>query len=96
MQFHAPTESPPSRSESPRDLRCYRRGTQYYRGSIKTAVESTCCQSNAQRAQSTFQDDLLVRSPRGFGLTLRGRKILEELNSLLPSLEQLVVDCPMI
>jgi DNA-binding transcriptional LysR family regulator len=43
-----------------------------------------------QRARSTFQDDLLVRSPRGFGLTLRGRKILEELDSLLPRLEQLV------
>src|SRR6201984_2700056 len=43
-----------------------------------------------QRARSMFQDDLLVRSPNGFELTLRGRKILEELYSLLPRMEQLV------
>jgi DNA-binding transcriptional LysR family regulator len=43
-----------------------------------------------QRARSMFQDDLLVRSPNGFELTLRGRKILEELYSLLPKVEQLV------
>jgi DNA-binding transcriptional LysR family regulator len=43
-----------------------------------------------QRARDTFQDDLLVRSPGGFELTLRGRKILDELDSLLPRLEQLV------
>ena len=29
-----------------------------------------------QRARALFQDDLLVRSPNGFELTLRGRKIL--------------------
>jgi DNA-binding transcriptional LysR family regulator len=44
-----------------------------------------------QRARSMFQDDLLVRSPNGFELTLRGRKILQELNGLLPKLEQLVM-----
>jgi DNA-binding transcriptional LysR family regulator len=38
-----------------------------------------------------FQDDLLVRSPNGFELTLRGRKLLDELNRLLPKMEQLVV-----
>jgi DNA-binding transcriptional LysR family regulator len=37
-----------------------------------------------------FQDDLLVRSPHGFELTLRGRKILEELDGLLPEMEHLV------
>jgi DNA-binding transcriptional LysR family regulator len=44
-----------------------------------------------QRARAMFQDDLLVRSPNGFELTLRGRKILEELDSLLPKMEQLVI-----
>ena len=34
-----------------------------------------------------FQDDLLVRSPNGFELTLRGRKILDELEGLLPKME---------
>jgi DNA-binding transcriptional LysR family regulator len=43
-----------------------------------------------QRARSMFQDDLLVRSPHGFELTLRGRKILEELEGLLPRMENLV------
>jgi DNA-binding transcriptional LysR family regulator len=37
-----------------------------------------------------FQDDLLVRSPQGFELTLRGRKILEELEGLLPNVEHLI------
>jgi DNA-binding transcriptional LysR family regulator len=43
-----------------------------------------------QRARAMFQDDLLVRSPNGFELTPRGRKILDELNGLLPRMEQLV------
>ena len=43
-----------------------------------------------QRARKMFQDDLLVRSPHGFELTLRGRKILEELEGLLPKMENLV------
>jgi DNA-binding transcriptional LysR family regulator len=43
-----------------------------------------------QRAREMFQDDLLVRSPNGFEMTLRGRKILEELEGLLPKLEHLV------
>jgi DNA-binding transcriptional LysR family regulator len=43
-----------------------------------------------QRARAMFQDDLLVRSPHGFELTLRGRKILQELEGLLPKMEQLV------
>src|SRR6202161_1188246 len=43
-----------------------------------------------QRARAMFQDDLLLRSPRGFELTLRGRKILQELEGLVPRMEQLV------
>ena len=43
-----------------------------------------------QRTRRMFQDDLLVRSPQGFELTLRGRKILEELEGLLPKIEHLV------
>ena len=43
-----------------------------------------------QRARAMFQDDLLVRSPHGFELTLRGRKILQELEGLLPKMENLV------
>jgi DNA-binding transcriptional LysR family regulator len=43
-----------------------------------------------QRARMMFQDDLLVRSPKGFELTLRGRKILDELEGLLPRVENLV------
>src|ERR1700733_12936954 len=43
-----------------------------------------------QRARAMFQDDLLVRSPQGFELTLRGRKILQELEGLLPRVEDLI------
>jgi DNA-binding transcriptional LysR family regulator len=43
-----------------------------------------------QRARAMFQDDLLVRSRQGFELTLRGRKILQELEGLLPKMENLV------
>jgi len=43
-----------------------------------------------QRARTMFQDDLLVRSPQGFELTLRGRKILQELEGLVPKMENLV------
>jgi len=43
-----------------------------------------------QRARAMFQDNLLVRSPHGFELTLRGRKILQELEVLLPRMENLV------
>src|SRR3989475_10095693 len=43
-----------------------------------------------QRARAMFQDHLLLRSPRGFELTLRGRKILQELEGLLPKMENLV------
>src|ERR1700740_3827356 len=42
------------------------------------------------RAREMFQDPLLIRSPHGFELTLRGRKILEELEILLPKMDQLV------
>jgi DNA-binding transcriptional LysR family regulator len=44
-----------------------------------------------QRARATLQDDLLVRSPAGFEPTLRGRKILQELEELLPKIEGLVM-----
>jgi DNA-binding transcriptional LysR family regulator len=43
-----------------------------------------------QRARALFQDDLLVRSPNGFELTLRGRRILDELGGLVLQMEQLV------
>jgi DNA-binding transcriptional LysR family regulator len=44
-----------------------------------------------QRARAMLQDDLLVRSSSGFELTLRGRKILQELEELLPKVEGLIV-----
>jgi len=47
-----------------------------------------------QRARAMFGDALLVRSPHGFELTVRGRKILHELESLLPKMEHLVAPNP--
>jgi DNA-binding transcriptional LysR family regulator len=43
-----------------------------------------------QRARSTFQDELVVRSSSGFEPTLRGRKILQELEQVLPKIAGLV------
>src|SRR6202451_3758783 len=43
-----------------------------------------------QRARALFQDDLLVRSPNGFELTLRGRRVLDEREGLVPKMETLV------
>ncbi len=43
-----------------------------------------------QRARTLFQDHLLIRSPTGLELTLRGSKILDELEGLLPKMERLV------
>jgi DNA-binding transcriptional LysR family regulator len=43
-----------------------------------------------QRARVMFGDDLLVRAPGGFELTLRGQEILRELDGLLPVVEKLV------
>jgi DNA-binding transcriptional LysR family regulator len=43
-----------------------------------------------RRARSALQDDLLVRSSSGFELTLRGQKILQDLEELLPKIENLV------
>jgi DNA-binding transcriptional LysR family regulator len=44
-----------------------------------------------QRARSMFEDELVIRSPSGFEFTLRGRKMLQELEQLLPKIEGLVV-----
>ena len=44
-----------------------------------------------QRARSMFRDELAIRSSSGFELTLRGRKILQELEQLLPKIEGLVM-----
>jgi DNA-binding transcriptional LysR family regulator len=44
-----------------------------------------------QRARAVFQDDLLVRSPAGFEPTPHGRRILRELDVLLPKMERLVM-----
>src|SRR5712664_4629685 len=43
-----------------------------------------------QRARAMFQDDLLIRTRNGLELTLRGRKILQDLEILLPKMDQLV------
>ena len=43
-----------------------------------------------QRARDLFSDELLIRSASGFEPTPRGRKILQQLETLLPSMEALV------
>lgn len=43
-----------------------------------------------QRLRHTFNDELLIRSVRGYELTVRGRALLEELSSVLPDIERLL------
>jgi hypothetical protein len=49
------------------------------------------CQSDAGRPAEHYNSFLgKLTSPRGFELTLRGRKVLQELEILLPKMDQLV------
>jgi hypothetical protein len=73
----------PSRFKSPGYVRCDCRAEKHHRSGI--AVSRAL-----QWARAMFRDDLLVRSPNGFELTLRGRKILDDLEGLLPRIENLV------
>lgn len=43
-----------------------------------------------QRLRQTFHDELLIRSTRGYELTVRGRALLDELRGVLPELERLL------
>src|SRR5246500_1805894 len=58
---------------------------------VKLRLSQPAVSRALKRARLMFQDDLLVRSPNGFELTLRGRKLLDELNQLLPNMERLVL-----
>src|ERR1700678_3121568 len=58
---------------------------------VKLRLSQPAVSRALKRARLMFKDDLLVRSPNGFELTLRGRKLLDELNQLLPRMERLVV-----
>jgi DNA-binding transcriptional LysR family regulator len=64
-------------------------------GSVTRAAERLLLSQPAvsrglQRARAAFHDQLLVRSRFGLEPTLRGRKILQEIEELLPRLEGLV------
>jgi DNA-binding transcriptional LysR family regulator len=88
--FHAFKKTTPSRFK-PADYVCRdRRGEKRYGCCIPLLLSQPAVSRALQRARAMFQDDLLVRSPHGFELTLRGRKILEELEVLLPKMERLV------
>jgi hypothetical protein len=87
---HASREITSSRLESPDYVCCDCRGEKHHRGSIPSGPQPARSEPGPA-ARALFQDDLLIRSPNGFELTLRGRKILEELEGLLPRMENLVV-----
>ena len=55
-----------------------------------TTARSTGCQPRSSACAFHVQDELVIRSSSGFELTLRGRKILQELEQILPKLEGLV------
>ncbi len=60
------------------------------RASSRLLLSQPAVSRALQRARSLFQDQLVIRSTSGFELTLRGRKILQELEQLLPKIEGLV------
>jgi DNA-binding transcriptional LysR family regulator len=55
-----------------------------------SASLATGRQPRLQRARDLFSDELLIRSARGFEPTPRCRKILQQLETLLPAMESLV------
>jgi DNA-binding transcriptional LysR family regulator len=61
------------------------------RASSRLRLSQPAVSRALQRARVALQDELLVRSSSGFELTLRGRKILQELEQLLPKMESLVM-----
>jgi hypothetical protein len=87
---YASRETTASRFE-PSDYVCRDCGGKERNGSRITAIAEPACGKQSSAARAMFQDDLLVRSPLGFELTLRGRKILHGLESLLPKMEHLIV-----
>jgi DNA-binding transcriptional LysR family regulator len=43
-----------------------------------------------QRLRETFRDDLLVRAPSGYEPTPKGKRLLQELSTMLPRLDRLL------
>src|SRR5271170_8227173 len=43
-----------------------------------------------ERLRETFQDELLIRSGRGYERTVRGERLLRELESILPRIDAIV------
>ena len=54
------------------------------KASARLLISQPAVSRALQRARSMFQDELVIRSSSGFELTLRGCKILQELEQLLP------------
>src|SRR5580704_1666550 len=91
---HASRETTTSRFE-PADYTCGDCGEKSITAAASRLFLSQPAVSRAlQRARVMFQDDLPVRSPQSFELTWRGRKILRELEGLLPRMENLVAPNP--
>jgi DNA-binding transcriptional LysR family regulator len=43
-----------------------------------------------QRLREMFQDDLLIRSPSGYEPTPKGKRLLQELSTMMPRLDRLL------
>ncbi len=87
---HASRETKTSRFEPPDYICRDCGGEKHYCGRISVLLSQPAVSRALHRARAMFQDHLLVRSPQGSELTLRGRKILQELEGLLPKMENLV------
>src|SRR4030088_2796902 len=87
---HASRETTTSRFEPPDYICRDCGGEKHYWAASRLLLSQPAVSRALQRARAMFQDDLLVRSPQGFELPWRGRKILQELEALLPKMENLV------
>src|ERR1700692_3620868 len=83
---HAFRETATSRLDPPDSTCSHCGGDERHGGGIHAAAEPAC----GEPRPGDVQDDLLLRSPHGFELTLRGRKILQELEGLLPAFQALI------
>ena len=54
------------------------------KASARLLLDQPAVSRALQRARSMFEDERVIRSSSGFELTLRGRKILRELEQVLP------------
>jgi DNA-binding transcriptional LysR family regulator len=60
------------------------------RAARRLALSQPAVSRALQRLRETFHDELLLRAPQGYELTSQGRRVLDELETLLPRVDRLL------